>query len=142
MLYIKKDFNDVYSYAAEIKSAAEDVSKPIRTLSVRIVAPQPSSSNNQIVVNIPNIRKPIPLFIVMRALGIISDKEIIKYCVLDIETNDNYVQLLRPSIHDAGHIFTQEAALKFISTFTKGKTTSHVMQILMNYFVNTAITIS
>ena len=37
-----KDFNDIYSYAAEIKSAAEDVSKPIRTLSVRIVAPQPA----------------------------------------------------------------------------------------------------
>ena len=84
MLYIKKDFNDVYSYAAEIKSAAEDVSKPIRTLSVRIVAPQPSSSNSQIVVNIPNIRKPIPLFIVMRALGIVSDREIITTCLLDI----------------------------------------------------------
>ena len=58
--------------------------KPIRTTSVRIVAPQPTLTNKQIVVNIPNVRKPIPLFIVFRALGIVSDKEIIKYCLLDI----------------------------------------------------------
>ena len=135
MLYIKKDFNDVYSYAAEIKSAAEDVSKPIRTLSVRIVAPQPSSSNNQIVVNIPNIRKPIPLFIVMRALGIISDREIITTCLLDINKYSDYVDEFRPCVHDAGSIFTQQAALKYMASFTKGKTVTQIHDILMNLFL-------
>ena len=53
MLYILDDVNDLYSYAAEIRSVSEDASKPVRTLSVRIVREQPSLSNNQIVVNIP-----------------------------------------------------------------------------------------
>ena len=56
-------------------------------MSVRIVAPGARYTNGQIVVVIPNVRKPIPLFIVMRALGVISDKDIIEYCLLDIEKN-------------------------------------------------------
>ena len=85
-LYIRKNKSDnMYSHTAEIRSISEDASKPMRTTSVRIVAPSPGLTNNQIVVDIPNVRKPIPLFIVMRALGIISDKAIIETCLLDLE---------------------------------------------------------
>ena len=74
MLYIRENYNDIYSHGADIRTVSEDASKPERTLSVRIVAPSKQHSNNQIVVNIPNVRKPIPLFILFRALGVISDK--------------------------------------------------------------------
>ena len=134
-LYIRDKVSDKYSHSAEIRSVSEDASKPIRTLAVRMVTPTASYTNNQIVVNIPNVRKPVPLFIVMRALGIISDKEIIEYCLLDIEENDFYVDLLRPCIHDAGYIFTQEAALNYIRLLTKGKTINHALEILMIYFL-------
>ena len=50
-----------------------------------MVREQPSMTNKQIVVNIPQVRKAIPLFLVFRALGVISDKEIIQTCLLDIE---------------------------------------------------------
>ena len=134
-LYIQDKVSDLYSYSAKIRSVSEDASKPIRTLAVRIVAEQPSSSNSQIVVSIPNVRKPVPLFIVMRALGVISDKEIIKYCLLDIEQNKNVLDLFRPSIHDAGLIFTQQSAMGYIASLTKGKSNSHTIEILMNYFL-------
>ena len=135
MLYIKSDYNEIYSHSAEIRSVSEDVSKPIRTLSIRLVRPSSKYTNNQIVVNIPNVRKPIPLFIVMRALGVISDKEIIEYCLLDCDKYKNYIDLFRPSIHNAGNIFNQEVALKYIATFTKGKTIPHILEILMDYFL-------
>ena len=135
MLYILKDINDLYLYSAEIKSVSEDASKPIRTLAVRLVREQPAKTNHNILVNIPQVRKPVPLFIVMRALGIISDKEIITTCLLDLEKYDNYIDLFIPSIHDAGSIFTQKSALLYISTLTKGKTLNHVMQILTDYFL-------
>ena len=135
VFYIKNDFSELYSCSAEIRSVSEDASKPIRTLAVRIVREQPKIRNGNIVVNVPNVRKPVPLFVLMRALGVLSDKEIIKHCLLDLDKYDNLIELFRPSIHDAGYIFTQEAALNYIKTLTKGYTVSHVFDILMNYFL-------
>ena len=136
MLYIRKNkADDNYSHSAEIRSVSEDASKPIRTTAVKIVAPSPSLSNNQIVVAVPNVRKPVPLFILMRALGVISDKEIIKTCLLDLEKNQDYIDLFIPSVHDANKIFNQETALKYIASFTKRGTVSSVIEILSDYFL-------
>jgi DNA-directed RNA polymerase II subunit RPB2 len=71
----------------------------------------------------------------MRALGVISDKDIIKICLLDIEKNASYVDLFIPSVHDACQIFTQKTALNFIKSFTKRNTISGVMEILSDYFL-------
>ena len=145
MLYIRANkSDDIYSYSAEIRSVSEDASKPIRTSAVKIVAPSSSDpdsessfgyTNNQIVVAIPNVRKPIPLFILMRALGVISDKDIIKTCLLDLHKNANFVDLFIPSVHDANKIFEQHTALKFIALYTKRGTISGVYEILSDYFL-------
>ena len=136
MLYIRVNKEDnTYSHSAEIRSVSEDASKPIRTSAVKIVAPSPSLSNNQIVVLVPNVKKPIPLFILMRALGVLSDKSIIEYCLLDLNNNKAYIDLFIPSVHDANKIFNQETALRFIASFTKRGTISGVLDILMNYFL-------
>ena len=135
MLYIRDKANDTYSHSAEIRSVSEDASKPIRTLSIKIVSPSNTLSNNNIVVIIPNVRSPVPLFILMRALGIESDRDIIDYCLLDREKYNNYIDLFIPSIHDAGRIFNQEVALKYIAMLTKGKTIPHALEILTNYLL-------
>lgn len=137
LIYIKENDGEdvIYSHSAKIRTVSEDASKPERTLSVHIVSPSSKYSNKQIVVEIPNVRKPVPLFILMRALGVISDKDIIEYCLLDLDKNSELVDLFIPSVHDANKIFSQEEALKFIGTYTKGKTVSTVHDILMNYFL-------
>ena len=134
-MYVRDKVNELYSHSAEIRSVSEDPSKPIRTLQVRIVSPNTKYTNNQIVVNIPNVRKPVPLFIVMRALGIVSDKEIIEMCILDMERNNDLVDVFIPSIHDAGKIFDQEVALGYIGSLTKGKTKIHALKIMCDYFL-------
>ena len=142
MLYIrtnKKD--DIYSHSAEVRSVSEDTSKPIRTTSVKIISPSSSLSNNQIVVSIPNVKKHVPLFILMRALGIESDKDIIQTCLLinldDEKKNNNnrYIDLFIPSIHDANKFFNQQNALEFIAELTKRGTVSSVIEILSDYFL-------
>jgi len=139
LLYIRqyKD-DDVYSHSAEIRSVSEDSSKPIRTSAVKIVAPTSILSNNQIVVSVPNVKKPIPLFILMRALGVISDKDIIQTCLLtklNDHDNNEYTDLFIPSIHDANKIFNQKNALEFIAELTKRGTISGVIEILSDYFL-------
>jgi DNA-directed RNA polymerase II subunit RPB2 len=134
-LYLRKDLSDLYSLSGEIRSVSEDASKPTRSFSVRVVAPTATIPNGQVVALVPNVRKPVPLFILMRALGVVSDKEIIKTCVLDIDKYKSFLEFFRPSVHDAGPIFTQEAALKYIGTLTKGKTTAHANEILIDYLL-------
>ena len=71
----------------------------------------------------------------MRALGITSDKDIIRTCLLDLEKNESYVDLFIPSVHDASKVFNQESALNYIKTFTKRNTVSGVYEILSDYFL-------
>jgi len=136
MLYVRKyKEGELYSYSTEIRSVSEDTSKQVRTTSVKMVAPSAKYTNNQLVVDVPNVRKPVPLFILMRALGVISDKSIIETCLLDLEKNEQYIDYFIPSVHDANKFFDQHSALKYISTFTKKRSIASVLDILMNYFL-------
>ena len=142
MLYIRVNKqDDIYSHSAEIRSVSEDTSKPKRTTSVKIVAPSSNYTNNQIVVSVPNVKSPVPLFILMRALGVISDKDIIQTCLLvdlddeDEQKNNQYIDLFIPSVHDAGKIFNQTNALEFIAELTKRGTISGTIEILSDYFL-------
>ena len=135
MLYIRDVNGDDYLYSAEIRSVSENASKPIRTFSVKMVAPSSRYANKQLVVNIPNVRKPIPLFIVFRALGILSDKDIITMCLLDLEKYESMIETFIPSVHDAGHILSQKTALEFIATFTKIGNVTYVLEVLADYFL-------
>jgi len=136
MLYIREyPKGEEYSHSAVIRSMSEDSSKPIRTMSIHIIAPSSKYTNNQIVVSVPNVKKPVPLFILMRALGVISDKHIIQICLLDMDKNSDMVDLFIPSIHDACMIFTQLNALQFMAELTKRGTINGVLEILSDYFL-------
>lgn len=135
ILRVGKANNEAIMFTAEIKSVSENTSKPIRSLSVDLLAPTGRFSNMNIVVNIPNVRKPVPLFILFRALGVISDKDIVTTCLLDLDKYENLMDFFIPSIHDAGPIDTQVNALQFIAELTKTKTTDNAIHILTDYFL-------
>ena len=69
MLYVRENINEIYGAAADIRSASEDTSKPVRTLSVRKVLPSSTYTNGQIVVNIPNVRKTYTTFYFDESVG-------------------------------------------------------------------------
>ena len=131
MLKLRDSFSDKYSHVAEIRSVSEDASKPMRNFSLRVISD--GQYEGAIVAVIPNVRKPIPLFTLMRAFGIISDKDIIRTCLLDLEQNEDYIELFRPSIYHAGEVYSKQAAIEFIKTFTKNKTVPYTLNILMDY---------
>jgi DNA-directed RNA polymerase II subunit RPB2 len=136
MLYVQtRSPDDKYSHSVEIRTVSEDTSKPERKLRVYMVAPSPRYTNGQIVVEIPNVKRPIPLFILMRALGVISDYDIIETCLLNMSENRDLIELFRSSVHDANKIFTQRAAIEYIGIFIKGKSVVQAQHILMNFFL-------
>lgn len=136
MLYVRKGKKaDDFLCAAEIKSVSENVAKPIRTLSMYLKAPTSKLRYENIVVNIPNVRSPVPLFIVFRALGVIKDKDIIQMCLLDLDKHESLMDLFIPSVHDSGNIMSQYLALKYIALLTKFKTIDYALEILTDYFL-------
>ena len=66
-------------------------------------------------VSVPHVKVDVPLFILFRALGIISDRDIISYIVYDMNHEDKIIiDWLRPSIEEGSIITTQEAALEYL----------------------------
>uniref|UniRef100_A0A6C0BTL6 DNA-directed RNA polymerase n=1 Tax=viral metagenome TaxID=1070528 RepID=A0A6C0BTL6_9ZZZZ len=136
MVYYKKNSDDdKYSYSSIIRMVSEDASKPVRTMKIHIVRDTDKMHLENIVVEIPNVRYPIPLFILMRALGVISDKEIIEYCLLDLEKYKDFIKYFKSSVYDAGTIFTQEAAIKYISQYLKFKNIPYTYHILCDFLL-------
>ena len=103
-----------FLYWSEIISLSDDYPKVGGLHSVKMIAPTNAFTNKQLVVSVPNIDAPIPLFIIFRALGILSDKDIINMCLLDLEKYRDMIDLFIPSVHDSSQYCSQESCLRFI----------------------------
>ena len=73
---------------------------------------------NEILVQLPRLKRPIPLFILFRALGLKSDKEICNVICLDITKEDNVdvINYLKASISQASEYIDQEESIKYITS--------------------------
>ena len=104
-----------YNWSAEIKSVPD-----FKCISPKQITMYVSSKNNgfgySIYVQLPRVKQPIPLFIVFRALGILSDKEACEKVVLDIKSSKQKELLagLQASIIEANGYMTQQDAIKYI----------------------------
>jgi DNA-directed RNA polymerase II subunit RPB2 len=111
---IKKN-NCKWSWLAEIKSVPDWKCISPKQISMMITT-RNNGFGNTIYIQIPRIKVPIPLFILFRALGVLTDKEICEKILLDIEESKLKKMLysLRASIVEASNCMNQEEALKFI----------------------------
>jgi DNA-directed RNA polymerase II subunit RPB2 len=106
-----------YSWTAEIKSVPDYKCISPKQINMYIL-----SKNNgfgfPIVIQIPRVKQPLPLFVIFRALGVISDKEICEYILLNIE-NEQYSEMfenLHASIIDANKYMTYESSIKLFTS--------------------------
>jgi len=107
--------NNKWSWAAEMKSVP--LRKTISPKQINItIATKNNGYGHALFIQIPRIKLPIPLFILFRALGIISDKEICERIILDIEDKklQKMVFSLKASIVDAKDCDTQEKSIDYI----------------------------
>ena len=96
-----------YSHIADIRSMSDARYGIPKTTALKYSL-KPNQLGRFIRVTVQHVKVDVPIFVMFRALGILSDKEIIEYCQVDC--ND-----LAGSIIDGNHIFSREAALEYMS---------------------------
>ena len=124
--------NNIYYYTQSYKIFKDDgfVYKRDNVFSVRILG--------FVDVNSVESNDSIPLFILFRALGIISDKDILSYIIYDnddITLKNKLYDLIMPSMKYSQPVYTQEEAFKMLMPLTKGKLQINVVDILNNNFL-------
>ena len=100
---------------AEIRSMPDGVFLPPKTTSLHLSG-KPNHMGRVIRMNASFLRSDIPVFVMFRALGVESDKDILAYILLDIndQKNERLVQELAACADDASDIHTQTDALQVL----------------------------
>jgi DNA-directed RNA polymerase II subunit RPB2 len=85
-------------------------------------------------VAIPFVLKPLPIFVLFRALGYQSDGEIIRLIFPDASAPETKLlaDLLIPSINAAAPFLDTYSAIQYIKSLTKGFSVYHVLDIIHN----------
>ena len=105
-----------WDYFAEIKSIPDNKCISPKQIEM-MIASKNNGFGNGIYISIPRIKQPIELFALFRALGVLSDKEICEYVVLDT-SDPNYgdiLKFLQASIIDSNKYMTQEDAMRHVT---------------------------
>ena len=138
------------SYTAEIKSKIPY--KYMYPKTVRLYISTKKKQNKAIFISIQNIKIDIPLYIMFKALGIESDKEITSYIVQEFDSDKsvNMQQILRESILFTSklQVKTKEDAIayigRYISTSLYSKENSederqykYIQQLLFSFLPHT-----
>ena len=140
--------DDNFSYKGKIKCSGEfgETLLVPRTIEFYLVKNTDDitekyiNSKGAIYVSLPSIEGKIPLFILFRALGIESDKEIYEtiFGINNTDVEDKYFSnFIRPSVYnnfyekdnEFYYIYTQEEALNYLKFRTKYKTLEHIKYI-------------
>jgi DNA-directed RNA polymerase II subunit RPB2 len=117
-VYVFSKKESKYAYTAEIRSYIENSTRPVSSLWVSQLARGGAGSKKGamgqcIVVTLPYIRQEIPIMIVFRALGFVSDRDILEHIIYDFQDME-MMEALKPSLDEAFVIQEQNVALNFI----------------------------
>jgi DNA-directed RNA polymerase II subunit RPB2 len=104
------------------------------TRQVKVVSFAWMRKTNTLQVNIPFVRLPVPIFVLFRAMGVQSDKDILRLIFPDLESGEAKLMIpyLLPSIAEAVPFLDTFSAVQFIRVMTKGFSVFHVYDILFN----------
>ena len=117
--------NTKYTWMAEIKSIPDHKCISPKQLNI-MVSSKNTGFGYSLTIQIPRLKQPVPLFVLFRALGVTSDKEICEYILLDLKHDDqqDMLEFINASIRDAADLLTQEDCLSCV--------TQHVMYTPIN----------
>ena len=121
---VEKNSNK-WAWTTEVRSVPDNKQISPKLFSIHMMS-KANENGHCMYAQLPKLKKPIPLFILFRALGIISDRRICEYILLncDFERMDrekgktemlrNMLYMLKASIIESNSIKTQEEAFDYI----------------------------
>jgi DNA-directed RNA polymerase beta subunit len=120
-----------YSHIAEIRSVQENKLGVPKITSIKLAA-KSNQFGRYIRANIHHIKTDIPLFILFKALGLKSDKEIIEYIVYDLDesVSKNIMNELVACIEESNTVQCQKDALEYLAKYLN--ITGYPREILYN----------
>lgn len=106
-----------WSWFAEIKSVPDFKCISPKQIEM-MIANRNNGFGNAIYMTIPRLKAPVELFVVFRALGVLSDKDICRHIILNIEdkNNEELLNFLQASIIESNQYLTQEDAIAHITS--------------------------
>ena len=117
----KKGQPSKYSYMAEIRSALDKGSRLISNLAIMLTTKGDASKGSYgatVQGSLPLIKGDLPIAIVFRALGVVSDEDILNHICYD-RNDSQMLEMLRPCIEEAFCIQDREVALDYIGKRAK-----------------------
>ena len=135
-----------YAYICETRSLDENIFGIPKVVSIRFTN-KPDIYNNYIRIMLPHMKSEVPIFILFRALGCGSDKEIV-YHIIDNNkstVDQNILKILKLSIDEAYHVRTEEEAIKYISKHINNnnyyiqneeKKMNYVREVILKEYLN------
>ncbi|MAF14089.1 MAG: hypothetical protein CMI53_04340, partial [Parcubacteria group bacterium] len=100
-----------YSHVVEIKAIPKHKFTTPKSTSIKITSKE-DHHGQYLRVFLPNLKSEIPVCVLFRALGILTDKAIARHIIYDLD-NPNHktlIRLFKASMIEAEHIRTQEEA--------------------------------
>lgn len=118
--YDLRKHNIKWSWMAEIKSIPDHKIISPKQINMMITAKH-NGFGNVLYLEIPRIKIPVPLVIVFRALGVLSDKSICEHIMLDIEDDKQKKMLfaLKGTLVAGNKYMTQEDAMQYLTMHVK-----------------------
>ena len=103
---------------AEIRSCVDKGTRIISSMALKLYEKGDANRKihgSPIRVSVPYIKTEIPIGVVFRALGVVSDEDILNHIVYDHD-DTQMLEILKPSLAESAPIQSQDYALQFIAT--------------------------
>jgi DNA-directed RNA polymerase beta subunit len=106
-----------WDYFAEIKSIPDNKCISPKQIEM-MIASKNNGFGNGIFITIPRMKQPVELFTLFRALGVLSDKSICEYIILDTSDQQysEIIKFLQASIIDSNKYMEQEDSMRHITS--------------------------
>ncbi|KCV71812.1 hypothetical protein H696_01230 [Fonticula alba] len=112
-VYVFHAQSNKHSYTAHIKSVSSRLNRPPSSVYITMSKSLNDGPGRLIEVHLTNIKTPIPLFIIFRAMGVESDSDILSHICYNLDDNE-MIDFLAPTIEQAFDYQDRRSAQAFI----------------------------